>query len=220
MTKESTMTEAESLRLIEEMIRKAKNSYIETGAGPLLWGTVIALCSLVTFFQIQYNFRLPFDIWLLTLIAVIPQVWMVIREKRKRKAKGHHEAVMDAVWTSFGIGVFILVFINSSVFSKLGPVMKQYAELSGTKPAYTFSHFSTAYFLLLYGIPTIITGVCQEFRAMLWGGIVCWICCVVSVFTPLPVDMLLTALAAVAAWLVPGILLYRTYKKNQRLHVS
>ncbi len=219
MTNQPAMTEADSLRLIGEMIRKAKNSYIETGAGPLLWGSVITLCSLVTYFQIQYKVKLPFDIWMLTMIAVIPQVWMVMREKKKRKAKGHHESVMDAVWISFGVAVFMLIFINSSIFSKLGPVMKQYTELSGQKPAYTFGHFSTAYFLLLYGIPTIITGVCQQFRAMLWGGIICWICCLVSVFTPLATDMLLTAVAATSAWLIPGWLLFRTYKRNKAQHV-
>jgi FtsH-binding integral membrane protein len=219
MTNESAMTETESLRLIEEMIRKAKNSYLETGAGPILWGSVIAVCGLVTFLQLQFQFRLPFDIWLLSMLAVIPQVWMVMKEKKRKKAKGYHDPLMDAVWISFGVAIFLLVFINASIFSKMGPVMKHYAELTGEKPVYTFSHFSTAYFLLLYGIPTIITGVCQRFRAMLWGGIICWICCVASIFTPLATDMLLTALAAVCAWLIPGCLLNRAYHRNKAAHV-
>ena len=64
---EKILTEKESLELISQMINKAKNSYHDSGIGPILWGSVIALCSLVTFLQIRFDFPLPFDIWYLTL---------------------------------------------------------------------------------------------------------------------------------------------------------
>ena len=52
---EKVLTEKESLELISQMINKAKNSYHDSGIGPILWGSVIALCSLVTFFQIRFG---------------------------------------------------------------------------------------------------------------------------------------------------------------------
>ena len=52
------MTEQESLQLIQQMINKAKNSYHEKGIGTMLWGSVITICSLVTFLRLEYDFRL------------------------------------------------------------------------------------------------------------------------------------------------------------------
>ncbi len=213
------MTEQESLQLISDMINKAKNSYHDSGTGPILWGSVITLCSIVTFLQIHYRFDLPFDIWLLTLIAIVPQVFIVIRENKKKKARPHDETLMDTVWICFGISVFLLIFINANIISRLNPVFVQYIETTGNIPEFNYSSFTTSFFLLLYGIPTIITGACRNFRPMLLGGIICWICCVLSVYTKIEADMLLTAAAAVAAWLVPGILLRRKYKNIPAVNV-
>ena len=40
----------ESLQLITRMINKARNDYHETGVSALLWGSVITVFSLLTFF--------------------------------------------------------------------------------------------------------------------------------------------------------------------------
>ena len=76
----------ESLELITQMINKAKNSYHDTGIGAMMWGAVIAVCSLVRLSEIHFGYRLPFDIYLLTLVAIIPQIIISIKEKKERKA--------------------------------------------------------------------------------------------------------------------------------------
>jgi len=65
----------ESLQVISSMIAKAKESHHDTGIVSILWGTVIGLCSLATWSQIQFDYKLPFDIWMLTFLAVIPTVF-------------------------------------------------------------------------------------------------------------------------------------------------
>jgi hypothetical protein len=207
------MTEKESLRLIGEMISKAKNSYHDSGTGPILWGSVISCCSVITFLQLRYRFALPFDIWWLTLIAIVPQLIIVSREKKRKKARRYDETLMDYVWICFGIAISLLIFININIVQKLNPVFINYIETTGGRPEFNYSSFSTSFFLLLYGIPTIITGGCTNFKPMLWGGIICWVCCIISVFTKIETDMLLTAGAAIAAWLLPGIILNSRYKK-------
>lgn len=216
---ENKLTEQESLLLIQQMINKAKNSYHDTGIGPILWGSVISFCSLVTFFQIKYQFSLPFDIWLLTLIAIVPQVFIAIKEGRTSKVKGYNDTVMDMVWISFGIAIFLLIFINANIVKALNPVFQTYIDIKGTKPEFNYSSFSTSFFLLLYGIPTIITGTCRNMRPMLYGGIICWICCIISVYTKIEWDMLLTATAAIAAWLIPGIIIRNKFIKNRQANV-
>ncbi|MFT3682995.1 MAG: hypothetical protein QM791_22235 [Ferruginibacter sp.] len=213
------MTEKESLDLITQMIGKAKGSYHDSGAGPILWGSVITICSLVTFFQMKYDFNQPFDIWLLTIIAIIPQIYIAVKERKKNKVRPYDETLMDYVWITFGVSIFLLVFINNSILNKLRPVFQTYIEQTGTRPEFNYSSFIASFFLLLYGIPTIITGGCRHYKPMLYGGILCWVCCIISVYTKSDIDMLLTAIAAIGAWLIPGIILWNRNKKRKALNV-
>jgi hypothetical protein len=213
-TEEKPLSEKESLELIASMINKAKNSYHEKGIGPVLWGSIITLCSLVTFLQIQYDFELPFDIWLLTLFALVPQVYLSIKGKKLRKTKSYNDDAIDYVWICFGVAIFLLIHINSNLVTVLNNVFTDYRSLGGKAPDFNYFNYSSAMMLLLYGIPTVITGGIMRFKPMLYGGILCWVCCVISVYTDLKIDMLLTALAATFAWLVPGIILWRRYKKG------
>ena len=73
---EKQLTEQESLMIIQQMISRAKNVFVDTGIGPILWGTVITICSLVQFCIIQFQWKLPFDIWLLALFAVVTQIFI------------------------------------------------------------------------------------------------------------------------------------------------
>lgn len=216
---EPIMTEKESLELISKMINKAKNSYHDTGIGPILWGSVITICSLVTYFRIKYNFSLPFDIWLLTLVALVPQIFIAVKESRINKVKGYDDKVIDYLWISFGISIFMLSFINAGIIKGLNPVFKVYIDVKGERPAFDYGSYMNSFFLMLYAIPTFVTGACRNMKPMLFGGIVCWVCCIISVYTKIEWDMLLTAIAAVCAWLIPGILLNAKYRKLKAANV-
>jgi len=216
---ETTMNEQESLRLITQMINKAKNSFYDTGVGPILWGSVVAFCSLVSWAERYYNFDLPFDIWLLTLVAILPQVYISIKEKKKRQAKSYNDVAMDYIWLCFGISIFLVIHINSAFVHQLADVYQEYKTATGKWPAFGLSSYASSLMLLLYGFPTIITGAIMKFKPMLWGGVACWLCCVISVYTTTTVDMLLTAFAAIVMWLVPGIILWRRFQKKKAAHV-
>ncbi|MEP6845637.1 MAG: hypothetical protein ABI861_06525 [Panacibacter sp.] len=221
MTEEKQMTELESLRLIESMISKAKGSYHDTGIGPILWGSVITFCSLVTFSEIQFGFEFPFDEWLLIFIAIIPQVFISIRETRMRKVVKYEDVAVDYVWATFGIAIFLMMHINANLYAHLNPVITEYKTLKGvTDIDFSYSSFSTSIFLMLYGIPSFITGGVCKFKPMLYGGIICWLCCVISVYTPIKTDLLLMALSATTAWLIPGIILRRKFvAKKKKVNV-
>ncbi|MEP7318968.1 MAG: hypothetical protein ABI921_09495 [Panacibacter sp.] len=215
MAEEKQLTEQESLQLIQQMINKAKGSYHDTGIGPILWGSVITFCSLVTFAEIQFKFKLPFDIWLLTLIAIIPQVFISIRESRMRKVLKYEEVALGYIWTCFGISIFLLIHINAGIVSHLDPIFTDYNTLKGPHEiTFDYSSYSTSLFLMLYGMPSILTGGITHFKPMLYGGILCWICCAVSVYTNVKTDLLLMALSAMVMWLIPGIILRRKYLKG------
>ncbi len=218
---EKALTEKESLELITRMINKAKDSYHDTGISAIMWGALIAFCSLEKLAELQFGYHLPFDIYLLTIVAVIPQVIFSIREKKERKVKSYDDSYMDYIWMGFGICIFLMILITNNIQGNLNPAIKQYNELAQGRADWTdfkFGEFVMPLFLLLYGLPTFITGAACKFKPMLWGGIFCWVCCVVTVYTNIKIDLLLTAASAIMAWLIPGLLMekeYRSYKKEQ-----
>lgn len=213
---EHEFNERESLNLITQMIHKARDSYHDTGIASIMWGTIIAICSLVKLSEIQFNYRLPFDIYLLPLVAVIPQVIITIREKKERKVKSFDDAYMDYIWLGFGICIFLLIFIINVIYRIWEPVAVEYTTLAGHRSAFRFQEFIAPLFLMLYGLPTFITGAACRFRPMLIGGIFCWVCCLITIFTEVRIDLLLTAMAAIAAWLIPGLMLERDYRKAKK----
>ena len=103
---EKQLTERESLQLITEMIQKAKTTIHERGTSCILWGTVTGIAGLVSFFEKYFHFSIGFDIWLIVFAAIIPQIWISVRENRERKVVTHGERAIDAIWIVYGISIF------------------------------------------------------------------------------------------------------------------
>ena len=213
---EKKLSEKESLELITQMINKAKNSYHDTGIGAMMWGAVIAICSLVKLSEIHFGYRLPFDIYLLTLAAIIPQIFITIKEKKERKVKSYDDIYMDYLWLGFGITIFLLIHVTNGVFNAWEPLAEKYQGLTGQSEKYRFHEFISPLFLILYGMPTFVTGAACKFKPMLWGGLFCWACSIITVYTSIKIDLLLTALSAIFAWFIPGILMEKEYQKAKK----
>jgi hypothetical protein len=218
MQDEKKLSEKESLELIAMMINKAKESYHDTGFSAIMWGAVIAFCSLVRLSELQFNYKLPFDIYLLTFAALIAQVYLSIKEKKERKVKSYDDVYMDYLWLAFGICIVLLIVIVNNVFRDWGSWVDVYRNATGKSPGFRFSEYVLPLFLMLYGMPTFVTGAACKFKPMLWGGIFCWVSCIAAIYTPAKIDLLLTAASAIFAWLIPGIIMekdYRLYKTGQ-----
>jgi hypothetical protein len=213
---EEQLTEKESLDLIAQMINKAKDYCHDTGISAIMWGSLIAFCSLVKLSEIQLNYQLPFDIYLLTVIAVIPQLLINRKEKKARRVRSYDDAFMDTLWMAFGICIFLLVFIINVVSDAWEPVAREYSTLSGHAPKFAFFEFISPLFLILYGLPTFVTGLTMKFKPMLFGGIFCWVCCLITIYTNLKIDLILTALSAIFAWLIPGIIMEKDYRNAKK----
>lgn len=210
---EKQLTEQESLLIIQQMINRAKNDFVDTGIGPILWGAVITICSLVQAAKIYYAFDLAFDIWWLALFAIVPQIFISINERKERKAKGWDDDILSYVWTCFGIAVFIVNFINNRLGNELTPAIDAY-RTAGHAIQSSWS-FASSFLLLVFGFPTIITGAARKQRWMLAGGIFCWVSAIVASFTPTYIDFVLMAFAAALSWLIPGLMIRSNYLKQK-----
>lgn len=213
---EKPMTEQESLALITSMINRAKDVNHSTGLTSIMWGLVIIICSLVKLAEIHFEFRLPFDIYILTVIAVAPTIYFSIKQKKESRVTGYKDSFIDNTWLAFGISIFLLSFIMNVLFAELRP-MKDSVELAtGKNILYILYEYMGAFFLMLYGLPTFVTGVSMKFKPMILGGIICWVSCLAAVYTPVKIDLLLTAISALFAWFIPGIILEKDYRKAKK----
>lgn len=224
---EKNISEQESLRLIEEMIGKAKTHFHESGTSSILWGSVIGTCGLVTFAEQQWNFSIGFDIWFLTLVAIIPGVWFNIRQAKRRMVKTHAQASTDIVWNVFGISIVCLVIygnvvpgVSERLFAAENIALLSKNTLTGEIQPYRPTSLSlSSIFLIIYAFPTLATGWITGFRPMTIGAVICYALFVISLFTPFKYDMLLSGLAGIGNWLIPGLILNSRYRSAKSLHV-
>jgi hypothetical protein len=221
---EKQISEQESLQLITEMIQKAKRNFHESGTAAILWGAVVAVCGLVRFAELQWHFYVGFDVWLLALIAIIPQIYISIRERKQRKVLTHNEAVLNHVWMVYGISIFALVFYFNIVPSVTDQqllregitVMQRDTNTGLEKPFSYFPASSGSLLMMLFAIPTLITGLTYRFRPMIIGAILCYAFFMLSLFTTTKWDMFFNGLAAIGNWLIPGLLLRKRYFAQQK----
>jgi hypothetical protein len=191
-TTENKLSEKESLQLITEMIGKAKGSYHSKGTSAIMWGIVIFFCSIFDFCQMQFRFHIGFSIWWLMFLVLVPQFYMLFKYGAKKNFVSYEEKTMRYVWWAFGATILMLMFFNS----------------------YHRPSHSESLFLMLFGLPTFITGGMFRFKPMIFGGMICWVLFAVSLYTDLKVNLLLMALAALSAWLIPGIILRNKCKRE------
>ena len=194
MIEEKNMTEHESLALISTMINKARNRFSEDGFLYILWGWVILICALTHFISsYYYSYDGAYMVWMLSYAVVIFQIIYLIRRRKKEKVRTYTDDIIGYVWITFAISTVLMVFVcvQFKAFNAMLPLL-----------------------LVFYGIPIVLSGIILKFRALVIGGICCWILSFVSTFVRLEFHMLLIAVAISAGWLIPGYLLRIKYRKE------
>ena len=191
---EQPFNEQNSLQLIESMINKAKNNFSESGTLYLLWGIVVFVCSMFQFVAIHfYNYQQAQYIWFLTWLVVIYQVIFLSKKAKKEKVKTYTADILKYVWICFVSCMFILIYI-----------LLQQKSYYSVNPA----------ILVLYGMPTFLSGIILKFKPLVIGGMICWLLALGSVWVPYDFQLLFICAAVVAAWIIPGILLRRKFKNQ------
>ena len=193
---EKQLSTEESLKLITSMINKAKYSYYESGLGALLWGFTNLVCFVLAYFKDTNKIYLPFNPFLLMGVTFMLQLYYDRKEKRIKKAVNYLDDVHKHIWSAFGISVFILTIVGG--YTRIGYIV-------------------LPLLLLLFAIPTFISGCINKFRPLIIGGIACWMLSILAFFNKEQYNSyLLVAAGATIAWIIPGLILRSKY--NKQLH--
>lgn len=190
--------EQKRLELIEEMIFKAKNRLSENGHLYLFWGWLVLIAGMGHFLLDALTaFQRPYLTWLVLMpLGSIYSVYRGIQMSKHARMKTYADELMAYIWTAFMFAIFILVFfmVREGNYAFSYPVM-----------------------LLLYGIPTYISGGALKFRPLIIGGVACWVLAILAFFASQQLQLFLLLGGVVIAWLIPGYMLRNRYKAQSQV---
>lgn len=121
----------------------------------------------------------------------------------------------------------MLVYANLTYYTSQQLLAKQNLALFSknvltgeTKPYKIFAPSFSSIMMILYAFPTLATGLITKYKPFIAGAIICYTCFAISLFTSFTYDMLLSAIATISCWLIPGLMLRNKYlKQKQEQHV-
>jgi hypothetical protein len=182
----------QSLDVIQSMILKTKNTVADSSVFFLLWGWVVFIaCLLQYFLKNIVHYQNHYYAWFMIIIGIVGSVYLGSQQDKKTKVKTYIDESIDNLWLSIGITFFALGLI----FAKIG-----------YENAFTF-------YILLYGIGCFITGRLIKFTPLIWGGIGAWLLAILSAYLDYDTNILITAVAILISYIIPGYLLRIKYKK-------
>lgn len=187
----------ESLGLIQSMIDKTRADLSANSIYFLLWGWLVFIgCLLQYFLLVVVQTPRHYLAWLVIIIGVAFSVVHSIRHVQKQKVKTYVGESMSILWSGMSISFFSLCFILPNI---------------GWQHAFPI-------YILFYATGTFISGGILQFKPLQIGGSICWVLAVAATFVSYQNQILLSALAILVSYLIPGYLLKRkAYHKKSIL---
>lgn len=185
-----TFSPEESIRLISEMIAKAKTGIADNGHLYLVWGWTVFFCGLIHF-ALQYFYNYPYIIWIATIFVLAYSIYYVRKQKSVRQAKTHYDEIITGIWVVFVLLLVLQYFllIHEQAYHKIIPGL-----------------------LLLYGMPLMLMGILFKHNPLITGAIACWLLAVISVFFKTEYHPLFLSVSMLIAWIRPGYLIKKEVK--------
>ncbi|HMK05478.1 MAG TPA: hypothetical protein VK489_14855 [Ferruginibacter sp.] len=195
MSNDQQLSKEKSLEIIHQMINQAKTNITDSGLSWLLWGTMIFLACLSTYFFIDMGADNVFLGWnIFGIVTIVLLAYDLFKPKRKI-VRTYVDDLMILVDISFIVCIFIIIFaINIAT----GP------------------NSGFGFLLMLFGFFMLIKGGMVRSKALMIGAVVNWAGAIaVFVNKELKYDMLIIAAAVLIGYIIPGLLLRAQYRKDK-----
>jgi hypothetical protein len=173
------------LDLIAQVIKSAQRRYQDDSPYYILWGCAVFTASIAQFILLPFAPSYNGLAWGISIpTALIIQMFIIQKQKKKEKIKTHIESLMISMWVAFGITIFIILSFSFKLEHNTYPIV-----------------------LCLYAFSTFVSGSAFKIKAFLFGSIACWVFAIISFFMGFEIQLLLLAAGVLFAFIIPGIAL-------------
>jgi len=194
----NNLTPEESFNIINKAISNFKMNYKESSKIFLLWGWMLTFACFSDFIIMKFLYNkvaneliFHLGIWILfCLIAFIIQFFIRRKIDTEKKVYSYLEGYVKKLWWVSAVSCFIAVFICIKLELIPVPIM-----------------------MLIGGIATTTTGLLIKFKPLIVGGLAFFIFSIAITFVSNENIALITGVAMICGYLVPGYLLKSAKEK-------
>ena len=197
MTNDQELSKEKSLEIIHQMINQAKTNITDNGLSWLLWGIMIFLASLSTYFFLYIGSDNIFLGWnIFGIVTIILLLYDIFRPKKKLVST-YVSDLMKLVDIGFIICLFTIIFsINVAVGANGG----------------------FGFFLMIFAFMMLIKGGAIKSRSLMIGAAVNWAGAIaIFINKEFKYDMLIMAAAVLIGYIIPGLILWTQYKRSNNI---
>ena len=184
MEDKSKLTSEESLEIITSMIQITKGNVKNMSFHFLLWGWVVAIGNLGHYYLMEYTtYDYPFAIWLITVPTWFVSFIYGYKQSTRARVRTYSSELLMWTWLAFSFSIAIFIFSGK------------------------FGELIAPSILLFAGTATFLTGLIIRFKPLIYGGSSFWIFAAIGFIVTPAQSLLLSAVAVVIGYLIPGYLL-------------
>ncbi len=194
MSSNQPLSNEKSLEIIHQMINQAKTNFTDSGKSWLIWGILLFLASISTYVFIDTGSDNIYMGWnILGIITIVLPVYDFLKPKKK-SSKTYVDEILKWVDIGFIVSLFTVIFsINVAVSPNEG----------------------FGFFLMIFAFLMLIKGGALQSTALKIGAIINWAGAIaIFINKEFRYDMLIMAGAVLIGYIIPGILLWKQYKKQ------
>jgi hypothetical protein len=191
------------INMIKQIIDDSKKIVIDDGKGFIIWGVLIVIGLLGTYFFVPLRLY-EYISWLWITVIGIGWVYTIIIhavKDHKKKVKTFAGKILGALWFSCGVSMTIVGFIGTG---------------SGSYGAYTISPLMS----VILGIAYFVTGIIYGRAWVRNLAIGWWIGAIVTFIWTGMYSLLVFAVMMIMLQVIPGIILYSKFKNEYQTNLN
>jgi general stress protein CsbA len=185
------LTAQQSLDIITQMIQQAKGNARRNAFHFLLWGWVVVIANMGMYTLWQLHYPAPYVVWIITIPAMAISIYKGYSDHRKEQTTTHFDRISGWLWCGFALCAATIVFFGSKVNYMINPLI-----------------------MVISMIPTLVSGVVLRFKPLIAGGLFFWAFGIVSFIVPPHLQNIVSAVAIVCGYLIPGYMLRSKKEEN------
>ena len=194
---DTTQAELE-ISQIKKIMEDSRRILIDDGLGFIVWGSLVCAGLILTYFSVMEI--VEWNITSIAWIVLIGSGWIftffqVRKEKKERKAVTFAGKVAAAIWGSAGITMTIIGFAGS---------------YSGVVRGFGICPLMSC----VMAVAFFVSGVIYYDKLFRWLGVGWWAGAIVMFFWHSPHTLLLFAMMLLFMEVLPGMLMYKKWKKR------